>query len=215
MQQCMELGFQYPEVTSWIRANEKDFQLVKDMGVSETGILVSCSDYHILKNESYRKQAMDQYLRIVSSALDFGILPRCHFEDITRADFYGFVVPFANELMKLSREYRKPIKIRACDTLGYGISYPGAAMPRSVPGIIYGLQHYSEVPSEWLEWHGHNDFYKVVTNAATAWLYVAAELIAHFWESATREPETCRLRLWSLNMLLYGVRQTAWIYLHH
>ncbi len=22
-----------------------------------------------------------------------------------------------------------------------------------------------------MEWHGHNDFYKVVTNAATAWLY--------------------------------------------
>ena len=27
------------------------------------------------------------------------------------------------------------------------------------------------MPSEQLEWHGHNDFYKVVTNAATAWLY--------------------------------------------
>ena len=27
------------------------------------------------------------------------------------------------------------------------------------------------MPSGQLEWHGHNDFYKVVTNAATAWLY--------------------------------------------
>jgi isopropylmalate/homocitrate/citramalate synthase len=27
------------------------------------------------------------------------------------------------------------------------------------------------VPSEWLEWHGHNDFHKVLVNAATAWLY--------------------------------------------
>ena len=26
-------------------------------------------------------------------------MPRCHLEDITRADFYGFVVPFVNELM--------------------------------------------------------------------------------------------------------------------
>lgn len=47
-------------------------------------------------------------------------------------------------------------------------------MPRSVPGIIYGLQHYAGVPSEMIEWHGHNDFYKAVTNAATAWLYGAA-----------------------------------------
>ena len=46
-------------------------------------------------------------------------------------------------------------------------------MPRSVAGIIYGLQHYSDVPSELLEWHGHNDFYKAVANASTAWLYGA------------------------------------------
>lgn len=170
--QCLELGLEFPEVTSWIRANEKDFQLVKDMGVKETGILVSCSDYHIYKKMNLtRAKAMEMYLSIVRRALDFGILPRCHFEDITRADFYGFVVPFANELMKLSQECGKPIKIRACDTLGFGVSYPGVALPRSVPGIIYGLQHYSGVPSEWLEWHGHNDFYKVVTNAASAWLY--------------------------------------------
>ena len=73
--------------------------------------------------------------------------------------------------MKLSKESGIPIKIRACDTMGFGVNFPGAAMPRSVPGIIYGLHHYAEVPSELLEWHGHNDFYKVVTNAATAWLY--------------------------------------------
>ncbi len=169
---CQELGYKFPEVTSWIRANEKDFQLVKDMGLRETGILVSCSDYHIYKKMNLtRKQAMEKYLGIVRSALEHGITPRCHLEDITRADFYGFVVPFVNELMKLSQQSGVPIKIRACDTLGYGVSFPGVALPRSVPGIIYGLQHYSEVPSEQLEWHGHNDFYKVVTNATTAWLY--------------------------------------------
>jgi citrate (Re)-synthase len=172
VRRCMDLGYTYPEVTSWIRASEKDFQLVKSMGVRETGILVSCSDYHIFKKMKLnRRQAMEKYLDIVRQALAYDIVPRCHFEDITRADFYGFVVPFANELMKLAQESKKPIKIRACDTLGYGVSYPGVALPRSVPGIIYGLQHYSEVPSEWLEWHGHNDFYKVVNNAATAWLY--------------------------------------------
>ena len=100
-----------------------------------------------------------------------GIRPRCHFEDITRADFYGFVLPFAEELMYLSEESGLPIKIRACDTMGYGVHYYGAALPRSVPGIIYGLHHYARVPSEQLEWHGHNDFYKVVSNAGTAWMY--------------------------------------------
>lgn len=172
---CQELGLEFPEITTWIRANEKDFQLVKEAGVKETGILVSCSDYHIFKKMNMtRRQAMEMYLRTVRSALDLGIVPRCHFEDLTRADFYGFVVPFASELMRLSEESGIPIKIRICDTMGFGVSFPGASLPRSVPGIIYGLRHYANVPSEQLEWHGHNDFYKVVTNASTAWLYGSA-----------------------------------------
>ena len=67
-----------------------------------------------------------------------------------------------------------PIKIRACDTMGYGVSMPGAALPRSVPGIIYGLRHHARIPSELIEWHGHNDFYQAVTNSTTAWLYGAS-----------------------------------------
>ncbi len=169
---CMDLGYKFPEVTTWIRASEKDFELIKKLGIKETGILVSCSDYHIFNKLGLnRQQAMDKYLGVVKSALSYGIVPRCHFEDITRADFYGFVLPFASELMQLAEEANVPIKIRACDTMGYGVSYPGAATPRSVPGIIYGLMHYADVPSEQLEWHGHNDFYKVVSNSSTAWLY--------------------------------------------
>ena len=174
---CKDLGYDFPEITTWIRASDKDFQLVKDLGIRETGVLVSCSDYHIYKKMGLtRAKALDKYLGVVKNILDRGIYPRCHFEDITRADFYGFVVPFATELNKLGEEAGIPIKIRACDTMGYGVSYPGAALPRSVPGIIYGLMHYAGTPSEMLEWHGHNDFYKVVTNASTAWLYGASSV---------------------------------------
>ena len=100
--------------------------------------------------------------------------PRCHLEDITRSDIYGFVIPFCLELMKLKDEYGIPVKIRACDTMGYGVNFPGAVIPRSVPGIIYGLKEHAGVPSELLEWHGHNDFYKAVNNSTTAWLYGAS-----------------------------------------
>lgn len=175
VEMCQNLGYEFPEVTSWIRANEKDFQLVKSMGVKETGILVSCSDYHIFKKMNLtRKQALDKYLGIIKAALDAGIRPRCHFEDITRADYYGFVIPFANELKRLMDESGIPIKIRCCDTLGYGITYPGVSLPRSVQGIVYGLKHYAEIPSALIEWHGHNDFYKAVVNATTSWLYGAS-----------------------------------------
>ncbi len=174
VEKCMELDLKFPEITSWIRANKEDFKLVRQLGIKETGILVSCSDYHIFKKmKMTRKQALDHYLATISDAFDAGVIPRCHLEDITRADFYGFVVPFVNELQNLSKQAGIPVKIRACDTMGYGVPYTEAAMPRSVAGIIYGLQHYADVPSECLEWHGHNDFYKAVSNASTAWLYGA------------------------------------------
>lgn len=169
---CRDLGYDFPEITTWIRAASKDFELVKSLGIRETGILVSCSDYHIYNKMGLtRLSAMKKYLGVIREVLDMGISPRCHFEDITRADYYGFVVPFAEALEALSEEYGIPIKIRACDTMGYGVSYPGAALPRSVPGIIYGFTHYAGIPSENLEWHGHNDFYKAVSNSSTAWLY--------------------------------------------
>ncbi|MBC8456682.1 MAG: hypothetical protein H8D67_01640 [Deltaproteobacteria bacterium] len=63
------------------------------------------------------------------------------------------------------------IKVRLCDTMGFGISFPGAALPRSIPKLIYRLIHDGGVPPERLEWHGHNDFHKVHINGATAWLY--------------------------------------------
>lgn len=169
---CRELGYEFPQITSWIRASEKDFELVKQMEIDETGILVSCSDYHIFhKLHMKRSEAITHYTKIVRQCIDKGIIPRCHFEDITRADIYNFVVPFARELMKISEETKIPIKIRACDTMGYGVSYPGAMIPRSVPGIMYALHQYAGVPHEWIEWHGHNDFYRAVANSTSAWLY--------------------------------------------
>ncbi len=169
---CKEKGYRYPEITGWIRANKDDLQLVKDMELKETGILTSVSDYHIfLKFNKTRSQVLKDYLKIVESTLDHGVIPRCHFEDVTRADIYGFCVPYAQALMRLSEEAKIPVKIRLCDTLGVGITYPGSALPRSIGKIIRAMIDDAGVPSDCLEWHGHNDFYKVLINSISAWMY--------------------------------------------
>lgn len=171
---CLDLGYRYPEVTGWIRAVKEDFRIVKEMGLKETGILTSASDYHIyLKLKKNRRKAMDDYLGIVKEALSQKIRVRCHLEDITRADFYGFIIPFAQELMDLSSQagFKNPIKIRLCDTLGYGVPFAEASLPRSIPKLVHGLIHYAGVLSEYLEWHGHNDFHKALINAVCAWHY--------------------------------------------
>ena len=144
--QCLAKGYAYPEITGWIRAHKKDLKRVKETGLKETGILTSVSDYHIfLKFNKKRKQVFHEYLEIVEAALEAGIVPRCHFEDVTRADIFGFCVPFAQALMRLREESGMRAMI---DEAG--------------------------VPGELLEWHGHNDFHKVLVNASTAWLYGCA-----------------------------------------
>jgi len=177
VEMCMERGYEFPQITGWIRASAKDFELVKSMGLKETGILTSCSDYHIyLKLGMDRRQAFDRYLEIVRAAIEAGVQPRCHMEDITRADFHGFCIPFAQAVMDICEESGVPVKIRLCDTLGYGVPFPSAAVPRSVPKLVHGMIHDAGVPPEQLEWHGHNDFHKVHVNGAAAWLYGCAGL---------------------------------------
>jgi len=172
VEKCQDLGLRYPEITGWIRASADDVPLVKKAGLRETGILTSASDYHIfLKLNRTRRQALDDYLGIVKSILGAGIIPRCHFEDITRGDIYGFCIPFAIELMKLREESGIDIKIRLCDTMGYGVTYPGASLPRSVDKLVRAFIEDGGVPGHLLEWHGHNDFHKAMINATTAWLY--------------------------------------------
>ncbi|MBQ2383841.1 MAG: 2-isopropylmalate synthase, partial [Oscillospiraceae bacterium] len=76
IEKCMELDLKFPEITSWIRASKQDFQLVKDLGIKETGVLVSCSDYHIFKKMNMtRQQCLDHYLGVIKDAFDAGVIP--------------------------------------------------------------------------------------------------------------------------------------------
>jgi len=175
LDRCRELGHAYPECTGWIRAVKGDFRLVKEAGLRETGMLTSCSDYHIFNKLKFRsrKECLESYCEVVAAAFEAGVRPRCHLEDLTRADIDGFVLPFVDRLMEMSEHVpdELSVKIRLCDTMGFGLSYPGAELPRSIPKLIYILNQQCGVPSDRLEWHGHNDFHKVHVNGATAWLY--------------------------------------------
>lgn len=175
LDQCRALGHKYPECTGWIRANKGDFRLVKEAGLKETGMLTSCSDFHIFQKLKFkdRQECLDSYCEVVEAALEAGVRPRCHLEDLTRADIDGFVLPFVERLMRISEQVPEElsVKIRLCDTMGFGISYPGVELPRSIPKLIYKLNKECGVPSDRLEWHGHNDFHKVHINAGTAWIY--------------------------------------------
>src|ERR1700736_1384992 len=113
---------QGPEVTTWMRASLDDLKAVKATGVKETGILVSASDYHIyLKMNRTRRQAAEDYGKVVRAVIQAGMRPRCHLEDLTRADLDGFVAPLVESLQEIGRAASVPVKFRLCDTMGFGL----------------------------------------------------------------------------------------------
>jgi isopropylmalate/homocitrate/citramalate synthase len=84
------------EPTTWIRATVKDVKLIQTLGVKESGLLASISDYHVFHKfqPGGRLQAANLYLAAVQLALDAGIRPRLHLEDASRAaiDFIRYFV---------------------------------------------------------------------------------------------------------------------------
>ena len=170
---CQERGG--PEVTTWMRASLEDLKNVQAVGVKETGILASASDYHIyLKMQRTRQQAADDYCRVVSAVIDAGIRPRVHLEDLTRSDLEGFVAPLVDSLQQIASRTGVPVKFRLCDTMGFGLPWPEAALPRGVPRLVQFFTRTLGVKPEHLEWHGHNDFHRGEVNTVAAWLYGCA-----------------------------------------
>jgi len=164
-----------PEVTTWMRASIEDLAGVKRTGVKETGILLSASDYHIyLKMKRTRRQALDDYVAVVRALIDAGIRPRCHLEDLTRADLDGFVAPLVEALQKVGQTAGVKVKFRLCDTMGFGLPWAEAALPRGVPRLVRFFTHTLGIGPSELEWHGHNDFHRGEVNTVAAWLYGCA-----------------------------------------
>jgi citrate (Re)-synthase len=158
------------EPTTWIRASRRDAELVRRVGVRETGMLASASDYHTFHKfrPGGRRQAAAAYLDAVRAVLDAGLRPRLHLEDATRAPEV-FVLPFAQAVIDACAAAgadRRP-KFRVCDTMGLGLPLDAVAAPRSVPRWIRRLRELG-VAGEDLEFHPHNDTHLVVANCLAA-----------------------------------------------
>lgn len=156
------------EPTTWIRAAAKDVALIKSLGVRETGMLASASDYHTFHKfkPGGRNQAARAYLEAVQMALDAGIRPRLHLEDATRAPL-EFMLPLVENALELAEPYGLRPKFRVCDTMGLGLPYDDVALPRSIPRIFRELRKLGLEPED-LEFHPHNDTGLIVANCLAA-----------------------------------------------
>ncbi len=128
------------EPTTWIRATSKDVALIRTLGIRETGMLASASDYHTFHKfkPGGRNQAAQIYLEALKMTLDAGIRPRLHLEDATRAPM-DFLLPFIENVQEISATYGPELrpKFRICDTMGLGLPFDDVALPRSIPRIFH------------------------------------------------------------------------------
>jgi isopropylmalate/homocitrate/citramalate synthase len=170
LEKLLERGYEWPRVTTWTRATPKDIKLLVDVSqgkVKETGMLASASDHHIFDKLGYasKEEAIEKYLQPIRTALENNIVPRIHLEDCTRADIYGWVIPFMQRVLDESRGIAK---FRICDTIGWGSPDPYASLPWGVPRLFTVLRQ--ETGAE-LEFHGHNDFGLATANSIASWRY--------------------------------------------
>ena len=196
-------GYEYPKITTWIRANPKDVKELYEVSqgrVKETGMLASSSDHHIFDKLGYRskEEAIDKYLKPILTACEYGITPRVHLEDATRADIFGWVIPFMRTVLEATEGRAK---FRICDTIGWGVDDPYAALPMGIPRLISTL--YRETGAE-LEFHGHNDFGVATANSIAAWRYGCRKVNVAFAGLGERTGNTSLEQMIAACIRFYG-----------
>jgi isopropylmalate/homocitrate/citramalate synthase len=179
LDQLLARGYEWPKVTTWTRATPKDIKelvAVSQGRVKETGMLASASDHHIFDKLGFRskEEAIEKYLQPIETALEHSIMPRVHLEDCTRADIYGWVIPFMQRVLDVSHG---TAKFRICDTIGWGVPDPYAALPWGIPRLFRVLR--DETGAE-LEFHGHNDFGLATANSIMSWRFGAKKVNTAF-----------------------------------
>ncbi len=170
LERLLEREYEFPQVTTWTRAIPKDIKDLVEISrgtIKETGMLASSSDHHIFDKLKYRSkaEAVEKYLAPILTACENGIRPRIHLEDTTKADIFGFVIPFMQRVLRETNDWAK---FRICDTIGWGSPDPYAPLPVGIPRLISTLVQ--ETGAE-LEFHGHNDFGMATANSMAALRY--------------------------------------------
>ncbi len=203
LDRLLERGYQYPQITTWIRANPKDVKDLYNLSqgrVKETGMLASSSDHHIFDKLGYhsKEEAIDKYLKPILTACEYGITPRIHLEDCTRADIFGWVIPFIRTVLA---QTEGRAKFRICDTIGWGSPDPYAALPFGIPKLISTIL--SETGAE-LEFHGHNDFGLATANSIAAWRWGCRKVNVAFGGLGERTGNTSLEQMIFSSIRLWG-----------
>ncbi len=203
LDKLIERGYEWPMVTTWTRATPKDIKTLVEVSqgrIKETGMLASSSDHHIFDKLGFRskEEAIEKYLAPIVTAIENDITPRIHLEDCTRADIYGWVIPF---MLRVLDETKGRAKFRICDTIGWGVPDPTAPLPWGIPRLFATLKR--ETGAE-LEFHGHNDFGLATANGMAAWRFGCTKINCAFGGLGERTGNTAVEQMVAALIRMYG-----------
>lgn len=143
---------------------------VKGLGLAEAGLAIGVSDYQThLGQPGSRTEALALLLGTMDACLAERIHPRLDLVDATRCDLDGFLLPLVETCLNhLARHGGSRLRIRLCDTLGVGLPWPEAPVPRSVPRMVHTIRHAMGLQPPQLEFLGANDLGLALPNALAA-----------------------------------------------
>ncbi len=203
LEKLLDRGYEFPEITTWTRALPKDIKMLTNISngrIKETGMLASSSDHHIFDKLGHKSKAdtVEKYLAPIMTACENNIRPRIHLEDTTRADIFGFVIPFIQRVLVETNGWAK---FRVCDTIGWGSPDPYASLPFGIPKLFSTL--IEETGAE-LEFHGHNDFGLATANSMAAYRYGCKRVNVSFAGLGERTGNTSLEQIVAAYSRIYG-----------
>ncbi|MEB3861584.1 MAG: 2-isopropylmalate synthase [Desulfurococcales archaeon] len=161
-----------PRPVGWIRATISDARLAVEARVEETVALASVGPLHISRKLGVSwSRAREKYLEAIQLLAGSGIGIRLALEDVTRAP-WTVIEDLVTRALRIAEAEGVSFRVKLSDTLGLGLPFPGAPLPRGVPALVESLRGIGLEPGQ-IEFHGHNDLGLVVANHLAAWLYGA------------------------------------------
>jgi isopropylmalate/homocitrate/citramalate synthase len=143
---------------------------VTGLGLREAGLVLGVSDYQFhIAHLTPPDEAIDNMLLAVEACLEHQIQPRLDLVDVTRADVEGVLLPLLERCQeRLAQLGGGQLKVRLCDSLGVGLPWAEAPVPRSVPRLIRVLAHAVGLQPHHLEFVGANDLGLALANTLSA-----------------------------------------------
>ncbi len=158
------------ELVAVIQPHPSRIEPLKDLSLGEVGVLFGASDYLSVDTEpGSRREAIQALLETLDACLDEGFKVRLDLMDITRSDLEALVIPLVSDCMDhLATRGYGGLRLRLIDSLGLGLPWPEAPVPRSIPRMIHTLTHNLSFSGDQLEFLGYNDMGLALANSLSA-----------------------------------------------